>query len=197
KSSEILTSEQIDRAKTNLAPKDYDREYDASFETEFGAPYYSYSSLNHQKYPLNPNLDLIISCDFNATEKPMSWVIGQRLNVNGLDITYWDKVLSYQFTNTETMSGICIDWLKERFGDNKSNLHLTFYGDYAGSHHTSNSSQSDWEIIEKKFSNEVRSVRKYLKPCLSIRDSIAATNAQLCNTKGERRQFVNYEECRP
>lgn len=196
KSSEILSEEQIKQAQLDLALKDYQREYDASFETEFGAPYYSYSKLNNKTTILDPNLDVIITCDFNATEKPMSWVIGQVQNLTGRDETYWTKTLSHQYTNTETMCGICIDYLKEYFKDKTKTLSLNFYGDYAGTHQTSNSSASDWQIIEKKFYNEVRSLRKWLKPCLSIRDSIAATNAQLCSTAGIRKQFIDYDNCK-
>lgn len=197
KSSEILSEEQIRQAQQDLALKDYQREYDASFETEFGAPYYSYSKLNNKTTIFNPALDLIICCDFNATEKPMSWVIGQQQNINGRDEVYWGKVLSYQYTNTETMCGICIDYLNQYFKDKKKELSLVFYGDYAGTHQSSNSSASDWQIIIKKFSNEVKFVEKFLKPCLSIRDSVAATNAQLCNTLGMRTQFVDYDNCKP
>jgi hypothetical protein len=197
KSSEILLPEQIRQAREDLALKDYQREYDASFETEFGAPYYSYSKLNNRVLELNPNLPVLIVCDFNATEEPMSWVIGQEQNIETKDITYFHKVLSHQFTNTETMSDICIDELRKTFGDNSNNLWLKFYGDYAGVKSTSNSSASDWEIIEKKFSNFARRVEKKIKPCLSIRNSVASTNGRLCNTNGERRMFVNYDECKP
>jgi len=34
-----------------------------------------------------------------------------------------------------------------------------------------------------------------IKPCKSIRDSIAATNSQLCNSLNQRRQFVNTDNC--
>lgn len=197
KSSEILTEEQIERAKANLAQKDYDREYDASFETEFGAPYYSYSQLNNEARYLDYKLPLIIACDFNATEKPMSWVIGQRQLENRRELTYWHKVIASQFTNTEQQCENVIDYLKEEFKDNKKELRIIFYGDYAGKHETSNSSASDWEIIEKKFYNEVRHIEKRIKPCRSIRNSIAATNAQLCNTLKVRSQFVNYDLCKP
>lgn len=71
---------------------------------------------------------------------------------------------------------------------------IIFYGDYAGKKHTSNSSYNDWEIIENYFRNKTK-IEKRIKPCLSIRDSIGATNAQLCNSKGEIRQFVDPENC--
>lgn len=197
KSSEILSEEQIIRAQLDLAKKDYDREYEASFETEFGSPYYSYSKLNHLTSSLNPETSIIIACDFNATEKPMSWVIGQKqLDSNRKEIMYFHKVLSSQFTNTEQQCDNTIEYLQQIFGDKRYSLTVYFYGDYAGVKETSNSSASDWEIIEKKFTNQVRYFEKKIKPCKSIRNSIASTNAQLCNTLGIRNLFVNYDGCK-
>jgi hypothetical protein len=196
KASDILTEEQILRAKSNLALKDYEREYNASFETEFGAPYYSYSKLNNKTANLSPDNEIIIVCDFNATEKPMSWVIGQRQLDNYKGITYFHKVIASQFTNTEQQCETTIEYLDKAFPDKRRSLVLTFYGDYAGKKETSNSSWSDWEIIENKFRNQVKKIEKKIKPCKSVRNSIAATNAQLCNTLGIRSLFVNYEGCK-
>lgn len=196
-SEEVLSEEQIERAKNNLAKSDYEREYLASFETEFGAPYYAYSNLNHHKAELNPNQDILVMCDFNATEKPMSWNIGQVILHQGCDSTYIHKTLSYQFTNTATMCEILIDEFDELFGDKRKGLNLIFYGDYAGTHDTSNSSASDWEIIEARLRGKVSTIEKRIKPCLSIRDSVASTNARFCNANNQRRLFVNPEGCKP
>lgn len=189
---DILSAEQITRAKNNLALSDYNREYRASFDTATGNPYYPYQPENNKKYEYNKELPLIITCDFNATVKPMSWVIGQRQNVRGIDYTYWFKVFSHQYTNTQTMCGIVDDYLKE-IGYPKL---IKFYGDYAGKQQRSNSSYSDWELIEKYFTNFAK-FEKCTKPCRSIRDSIAATNGQLCNSLDIRKQFIDYDNCKP
>lgn len=189
-SEEILTALQIERAKDSLGTIDYNREYLASFDTGGNPPYYAFNTtLNTSSYQLQTTLPLIVACDFNATEKPMSWVIGQRLTEYGQDVTHWTKAFSYTFTNTETMADIVLDYVKDF-----SFPAIIFYGDYAGKKDTSNSSYSDWEIIESKFRNK-RGFEKRVKPCKSIRDSISATNARLCNTQGLRRQFVNVNEC--
>lgn len=194
-SEDILNEYQIDRAKTGLGKIDYEREYLASFETGGNPVYYSYNHLNHSDYKLNPNNPVIITCDFNATEKPMSWVIGQRLIVGSLDCTYWIKSLSYINTNTETMCQILEDYFKENFSVIPS--HLIFYGDYAGKQQKSNSSYSDWQLIENYFRNKCKTFEKKIKQCKSIRDSVSSTNAQLCNTNNERKQFVNETDCKP
>lgn len=192
-SEDILNPMQIERAKTSLGSIDYAREYLASFETGGNPPYYAYSALNHAKYELNMMLPVIVSCDFNATEKPMSWNVGQVTTKGINQVTYWTKTFSHQFTNTETMCGILDEYFKTlSFYPG----HLIFYGDYAGRQHKSNSSYSDWQIIDNYFSNKCK-YEKRIKQCRSIRDSIAATNAQLKNSLQEIKQYVDPEECKP
>jgi len=123
----------------------------------------------------------------------MSWNIGQRIVNNISDTTHIVKTLSYQYTNTETMCGIVEDY----FIQNGYPKHLIFYGDYSGKAEKSNSSYSDWKRIENHFSSRVNKFEKRIKPCKSIRNSIDATNAQLCNVMNERKLFVNAEECKP
>lgn len=192
-SAGILSAEQIDIAKKDLGIDDFKREYEADFESGHNSPYYSYNYLNNNsEFRITNRLPLIVACDFNATEKPMSWVLGQRLIIGTQDVTYWLKSFAYPFTNTETMCGILWDYLQKIDRPKE----IIFYGDYAGKQVKSNSSQTDWQIIEKYFSNKFTFSKK-IRPCLSIRDSIGSTNAQLCNTLGERRQFINPEECKP
>jgi hypothetical protein len=186
KSSEILTEEQIRRAKEDLGLVDYQREYDASFEAGSDHVYYGFTDLNLKKYTLNIELPLIVCCDFNAGEKPMSWNIGNQIGQE----TYWSHTLSYQYTNTATMCNILDDVLKSF---KKYPPVMKFYGDYSGIKKTSNSSYSD---IEKFFSSKA-TVEKRIKPCLSVRDRNAATNARLCNANNDRRMFADPEHCKP
>jgi len=189
---EILTPKQIERAKSNLSELDYQREYLASFETGGKTPYHSYSSFNNLTIDWRPNTrPLIVACDFNATIKPMSWVLGQSIIEDGEVATYWKDVIYHQYTNTETACKLLWDKIRDiRF--NK----IIFYGDYAGTHKTSNSSWSDWQIIENYFKNKLE-IELRIKPCLSIRDSIGATNALLRNANRKYRMFVDPLKCQP
>lgn len=189
---DILSKEQIIKAKARQALQDYRREYLADFETESGSPYYAYSDLNNKSYQFNPNKPLIVTCDFNATVKPMSWVVGQKTIESGREITYWFKCLSFTYTNTQTMCGILDDYLKTL---HSYPVTINFYGDYSGGADKSNSSYTDWEIIENYYRNKVNFV-KNIKFCKSIRNSIGATNAQLCNSLNEHKQFINPETCK-
>lgn len=189
KSSEVMTPQQIENAKSTLGKEDYEREYDASFDTGGQRVYYAYTHENNRVREYDPNVPLIVACDFNAGEKPMSWTVGQRFG----DDVYWRKSLSFKFTNTATMCGLLDEYLSTL---NRYPATIVFYGDYAGTKNTSNSSLSDWDIIEKYFSNKAEFSKK-IKPCLSVRDRNAATNARLCNANNLRRMFVNEVECKP
>ena len=190
KSEGILTDEQIRNAKEDLGLVDYQREYEASFESGSQRVYYSYSELNNKKYEINPSLPIIIACDFNAGEMPMSWNIGQQIG----QITYWTNTLSHQYTNTLTMCSIADEVLRsfKEYPDV-----IKFYGDYSGVKQTSNSSYSDWQIIENFFRSKNTTVERRTKPCINVRNRNAATNARLCNANNERRMFADPDKCKP
>ena len=190
----VLSPEQILRAKAEITDLDYRREYLADFETLGARPYYAYSEKNHAIEPYDLKKPLIVTCDFNATEKPMSWNLGFEDVVGVEDITYWFKTFSLQFTNTLAMCEVMERWLKEKYQTLPSKM--LFYGDYAGTQPKSNSQLTDWQIIEDYFRNKTN-VKLFLKPCLSIRDSIGATNARLKNALGQYRMFINPLECEP
>ena len=191
KASDILSDKQIIRAKKDLAENDYNREYNASFDTLTGCPYYSYSDKNHFNYEYDSQKPVIVTCDFNATIKPMTSLIGQTKHYKGIKCTFWFKCLSSQFTNIEQQ---CKNLNKYFRGLTQYPKKMLLYGDYAGTHQTSNSSYNDWEIIEQYFDGKLE-IEKKIKPCKSIRNSIGTTNAQLKNTLGEIRQYIKYDDC--
>jgi len=197
-SETVLSPKQIDRAKKNLSLADYNREYLAKFDSFSSTPYYGFTDKNLGVREINPDEPVLIVCDFNATEKPMSWGIGQWFydEINHNKCLYIDEELVYQYTNTLTMCDILKSNLKQRWGENKfNNLRLHWHGDFAGNHKTSNSSYSDWEIIREEFRN-IKEYEEYVQPCKSIRDSIASTNAFFMNAKNEVRLIVNKDKCR-
>lgn len=187
KSSDILSPQQIDAAKRTLSIEDYRREYEADFEAGSSRVYHSFSTENLVRYELDMNLPVLLTCDFNATEKPMSWILGQERDGK----IYWARTLSHRHTNTQAMC----EKLDEVFGDRYPHS-IILYGDYAGMKNTSNSSISDWQIIERHLSNKCRIDRR-IKPCRSVRDRVAATNGLLCNSSGERRMFAHPDLCKP
>lgn len=192
-SETVLSEEQIIRAKAELTDLDYRREYLADFETLGARPYYAYSEKNHFVKSYDIRKPLIIMCDFNATEKPMSWALAFEEIIGIEEVTYIFKTFSMSFTNTLAMCEVVERWLKEKYI--ALPLQMNFYGDYAGTQTKSNSSLTDWQIIEDYFRNKTN-IRTFLKPCLSIRDSVGATNARLENALHQHRLFIDPEGCR-
>jgi hypothetical protein len=182
-SADVLAPEQIQDARRMLAEMDFRREYEADFESGGQRTYYAFSEANIRRSNIDASQPVIIACDFNATEKPMSWVVGQHI----AGITHWHRSLSHTYTHTRTMCEV-LDVEFQSWSSYPS--HLIFYGDWSGIKNTSNSSDSDWEIIESYFSGRAK-YEKRIKPCKSVRNRAAATNALLCNALGDRRMFVD------
>jgi len=189
----VLSAEQIQRAKAEITDLDYRREYLADFDTLSGKPYYCYSERNHAVEPYDVRkYPLIVACDFNATEKPMSWNVGFEKIIGVESVTFWIKTFSLQFTNTYAMCEVLDRWIIQKYGSFPFEMH--FYGDYAGTQKRSNSQLTDWQIIEDYFRNK-SNIKTFIKPCLSIRDSIGATNARLKNALNQYRMFIDPVEC--
>lgn len=146
-----------------------------------GRCYYAYTSANDAPYEIDPNLPVIVTCDFNASVMPMTWLVMQEFG----GTIYVRHALSRQHTNTLDMCAI----LQETFGERMPDK-LVFYGDYSGTAASTQSVLSDWGQIDEYWRPRVRRFERYIKPTRSIRDRIAAVNALLCNAKGERRLFL-------
>jgi hypothetical protein len=184
KSADVLSAQQIEDAKRSLSDEDFRREYEADFESGGQRVYHAFGPWNLRAAKLESG-PVIVACDFNAMEKPMSWNIGQE-KADGM---YWIKSLSYPYTNTETMCGVLDTYLKDTLG---SIPPIRFYGDFAGKKNTSNSSIADWEIIRNAFPNsDIR-----IQPCLSVRNRVSSTNGMLKNAAGETRMYAHPNDCK-
>lgn len=151
-----------------------------------GRIYYAYTPENDGPAELELGLPVIIACDFNVSERPMSWCVMQE-RTDGL---YVRASLQKQYTDTRAMCEHLETWFIDTYGALPQVL--KFYGDYSGTAAHSSSFLSDWQTIEAYFfqSGKARGSARY-QPCTSIRDSAAAVNALLCNGKGERRLFLH------
>ena len=126
---------------------------------------------NIAEYEYNPQLPLIVCCDFNVN--PMKWAFIQKLQGNDY---VFDELVQYD-TYTERMAKEVLS----RYG-NRSYL---IYGDYTGSYRSTKSSKTDYDIIE-----QILNIDKRIKPNPSIMDRINAVNWRLCNKDGVRRLLI-------
>lgn len=157
-----------------------------------GTCYYSFDrNVNVKPVEIDSHLALSIMCDFNRGVKPMSWNVGQIIG----DTIHVKWALHKTYCNTYDMCEYLESHLRKELAipENGKLPRLNFYGDYSGTKETSNSTKSDWEIIEQHFANLSPRVNVLVRPTRSVRDGVNAVNAMFKNAKGETRIFIDPE----
>jgi len=140
-----------------------------------GRVYYGWDrELNNTNATWNTNYPLKIMCDFNVN--PMKWAVGQTI---GKEIFIIGEVVEHN-TYTQSMSRA----IGERYG---FDTYYQIYGDYSGTARSTKARTTDYEIIQSILTNS----EVFIKPNPPIHDRVNSLNALLCNSKNERRLFVN------
>jgi hypothetical protein len=106
----------------------------------------------------------------------MCWNIAQEEG-DGLNIRF---ALWKTHTNTYDMCEYAESKMRDLLGGDLPHT-LYLYGDYSGNTDRSNSTRSDWEIIEQHFSKQRVKVVQLVKPCKSVRNGVNALNKRLEN----------------
>lgn len=128
--------------------------------------------LNVCDYKYNPELPIIVCCDFNVD--PMKWALIQ--NVNGVDYVF-DEIVKIDTDTEQTVKE-----LLEKYGKTK----YFIYGDYSGTFRHTSSRSTDYDIIKQYLPNaDFR-----IQPNPHVVDRINAVNWRLCNKEGKRRLLV-------
>ena len=173
--SPYLDPEEIEEARGDLDLRTFKQEYEATFETMTGRVYYGWDrELNNTNATWNTNYPLKIMCDFNVN--PMKWAVGQTI---GKEIFIIGEVVEHN-TYTQSMSRA----IGERYG---FDTYYQIYGDYSGTARSTKARTTDYEIIQSILTNS----EVFIKPNPPIHDRVNSLNALLCNSKNERRLFVN------
>lgn len=184
------------RAKTydnKFLPKDYIEnmydQYSAELvkqyiEAQFinltqGKVYYAFDrTKNNTDKIYNESFPLIVMMDFNVN--PMKWAIGQKIGQYDYII---DEIIKYN-TYTQDMT----TELGQRYGFEK---HYLIYGDYSGKFRSTSSRSTDFDLIKEILPN----AEIITKPNPGVMDRINAVNSRLCNSRQERRLYVNVQKC--
>lgn len=155
-----------------------------------GAVYYSFNrhenagdyAFKMARY--NPTNPIWLMCDFNVD--PMAWVVGQpgiNPQTNLKEVYVIDEIF---VRNSNTIQ--CCQEFKARFPNHNSGLVL--YGDATGEARHTDSNVTNWKIIENELIKYGVTKRVPLKNPAE-RDRINAVNGLICNSKNERRVFIN------
>lgn len=160
-----------------------------------GAVYYTFNRLHNagdlafKVAQYNPNIPLCLTCDFNVS--PMAFVIAQ-IGINQQsrlkEVYFIDEIY---LKNSNTIEA-CKEF-KERFPNHLAGVHL--YGDATGRARHTDSNITNWKIIENELSGYNLSISVPTSNPAE-RDRINSVNGMICNSKGERRVFVNPDRCK-
>ena len=182
-SSDIMTAEEIESAKKQLDPRDFNEQYNANWETVGGLVHYGFSDIFNVDDSLcyNSDLPLLIGSDFNVD--PMAWVIGQ---VHGEELHVFDELF---MRNCNTMSAL--QALSDKYKEHRAGMR--FYGDATGRARKTAASESDY--IQIKNFPFIDSQIHYPLSNPAVHDRVASVNAMFCNAKQVRRLKI-HPRCR-
>lgn len=178
-SSDILTNEQLAAAQRLLDAKDYNEQYNASWETVGGSVFHAFSDANiTDTCVYDPNKEIIIGSDFNVD--PMSWVL---CHLDSYGLRVFDELFLRDTNTIKTL-----DVLHQRYGSHRAGWE--FYGDASGRARKTSASTSDYLQIRNDNRFKGRKVY-YLRSNPPVADRFAATNALLKNAADERRCHIH------
>jgi hypothetical protein len=186
--NKYIDAKRIQELAQSYDAKNAEQEIGGQFVIFEGAVYYTFSradnagDLAFELCRYNPSLPLCLACDFNID--PMSWVIAQVIEKNGLKkIVVIDEIFMRN-TNTEQA---CREF-KSRFPNHISGLYL--YGDATGHARHTDSNVTNWKIIENEL-QRYGITKRVPTSNPAERDRINALNSMIRNSKGDRRILVN------
>jgi len=175
--SPFISADEIEKARTELDEKTFRQEFEASFETATGRVYYAFDrKQNISEKKLDDKRPLILCVDFNVS--PCVWSVIQHYGEGDYVI---DEIVKHD-TNTTEMTKEFI----ERYVKPNPRIQVFIYGDYSGTSRHTSSMSTDFDVMKDLLPQ----AHINIKPNPQVVDRVNATNARLCNAKGERRLFV-------
>ena len=171
----LIPAAELDRLKTTMDPLIFRQEIMGEAVATTGQIYYGYTSDVNSDQIFNPNLNLILSFDFNVN--PMTVLLIQSDNHNfNAHVAVKEFVLKN--TNTEAVANHLIYWLQSQ--GFKGTIQLT--GDYSGNARRSSATVTDWQILQNAFKdNKPNSSYMKIRRTHLIRDRVNHTNQAMGN----------------
>ncbi|MCK4826684.1 hypothetical protein KA005_63695 [bacterium] len=171
-------------AKKVLSPKQYNQEFNASFETATGRIYEDYSKDNYTDRTIQPHEQLLWMHDQNFT--PLSSSIGVRED-NKLFLM--DEIVLESATSTQSAQEFV-----EKYKNHK-NKHVLLYGDPSGRNGEKHGHVSDYIEIESVLKSKGWRVERRIQTAHpAIKDRQNAVRAKIKTVSGDTTLFVNVEK---
>jgi hypothetical protein len=184
KSSSVLTPQQLAHWKRVLDTRDYNEQYEASWEQSGGVIFHAFDSeldVDHE-VSYDPSKPIIVGSDFNVS--PMAWVLSQEHEGEyGPELHVYDE-LFIRDTNTPAT----LDELDRRVEDRPPEW--IFYGDASGKSRKTSTTTTDYLLIANDKRFDPKKVR-YPKMNPALKDRFSSCNAMLCNAYGHRRVKIH------
>lgn len=175
--SPFIPKEEIEAARADMNEKDFNQEFNASFETMSGRVYHAFDRALHVRpCAFNPALPVWIGQDFNID--PMSSVILQPQESG--EVWAIDEIV-LRGSNTEE---VC-DEIERRLWRHLEQI--TLYPDPAGQYRQHARGESDLDIFRERGFKRQRFHRKHPP----IADRVNAVNRMLKSADGRLRLFID------
>jgi hypothetical protein len=183
KSAEILPPDVIADMMKAMSKKQFDQEFNASFETAGGRIYEEYSKANHTTESIQPHEQLMWMHDQNYT--PLSSAIGVRRN-NGRDLYLLDEIVMTSAVSKQSAIEFVEKYKKHL------NKKVIIYGDPAGKAGEKHGHASDYTEIEGVLrANGWQFERKVKAAHPAIKNRQNAVRAKIVTADGVVSLFVN------
>ena len=180
--SPFILPEEIDEARRNMSEKEFQQEFEASFETMSNRVYHAFDRNKHVKrVKFDPRLPIRVGMDFNVD--PMSAALFQ-IHGEGKDavIKVFDEI-DLRNSNTFEMA----EELERRYWRHKKKMII--YPDPAGgSRSTTSRGESDFSILREKGFKFLKYRRKHPR----IRDRVNSVNRMLESGDGSIRIQIGH-----
>lgn len=177
-----VSAEEIEQAKMDMSPQEFEQEYNASFFNLQGLVYCEFDmQLNHTDDEIKDGDVLFVGMDFNVD--PMTASVAKKAyneNTGVQELRFCDEF----FLRNSTTSKLCAA-MKAKYPKHR----ILVYPDASG-RARSTTGNTNFQIIEQ-FGFEI--MDNVSNP--EIEHRVNAVNAQLCNVKGIRRLKVNTKKC--
>ena len=181
KSSEILPKDVIDAARRAMSKRQFQQEFEASFETATGRIYGDYSAANNTSETIEPHEAIHWMHDQNYT--PLSSAIGV---LRDDDLYLLDEIVM-----TSAVSEQSAMEFVDKYQDHK-NKRVFVYGDPAGRAGEKHGHASDYTQIEDVLrANGWNYTRRVAKAAPAIKDRQNSVRAKICTADGTRSLYVN------
>lgn len=177
----IVPDADLEHAQATMDLKDYNEQYNGTWETTGGGIFYAWVE-DYNKRPCLHNIDkpIIMGTDFNVD--PMAWVLCHEYNER---LEVFDE-LFLRNTNTDR----ALEVLREKWKHHTGGWQI--YGDATGSSRHTSASESDYiKIYNCVWLKKAGRTVHYPKANPPRRDRFAAMNALICNAQHGRRLFVD------